>query len=203
MADKKRRIVEAASEILVEGGTLSVREIARRVGSSTMGVYSNFQGKQGVLDALYIEGFELLSRALDVGEDAGTPMEAVSQASEKYLAIADEHSGHYSLMFGGAGVDFEPSPVAKKVAARAFSKLVTLASQLLPEDASLEARQDAALRVWALLHGLASLRQHGVLDFIETADWKPRVMAALTETVLAIQNRPAQTPDAKGESHKP
>ncbi|MEM6604761.1 MAG: TetR family transcriptional regulator, partial [Pseudomonadota bacterium] len=55
----KERILLAASKLLASGGlaSLSVRAIATEAGLSTIAIYSHFQGKQGVLDALYIEGF--------------------------------------------------------------------------------------------------------------------------------------------------
>ena len=59
-AAAKGRILAAASELFLEGGVraLSVRAMANRAGVSTIGIYSHFNGKQGILDALYIEGFE-------------------------------------------------------------------------------------------------------------------------------------------------
>ena len=54
MKPGKENILQAASELFLEGGSaaLSVRAIARRAGVSTMGIYSHFEGKQGSLDAL-------------------------------------------------------------------------------------------------------------------------------------------------------
>ena len=67
MSSNKANILEAASKLFLEGGSgaLSVRAIAKQAGVSTIGIYSHFEGKQGILDALYIEGFELVSRLID------------------------------------------------------------------------------------------------------------------------------------------
>ena len=66
MSQTRERILHAAGELFLEGGlqALSVRAIAARAGLSTIGIYSHFDGKQGILDALYIEGFERLYRSM-------------------------------------------------------------------------------------------------------------------------------------------
>ena len=61
--DTREKILDAASALFLKGGTnaLSVRAIAKGAGMSTIGIYSHFKGKQGISDALYIEGFELVA----------------------------------------------------------------------------------------------------------------------------------------------
>ena len=56
MKNSKERILLAASKLFLNGGisALSVRAIARESNLSTIGIYSHFNGKQGILDALYI-----------------------------------------------------------------------------------------------------------------------------------------------------
>ena len=68
--EQGQRILEAASELLSEEGAsaLSVRRIATAAGCSTMGLYSRFGGKDGVVDELYVEGFERL-----IDGDEGEP----------------------------------------------------------------------------------------------------------------------------------
>ena len=60
------KILHAVSELFLVGGlaSLSVRSIAKKAGLSTIGIYSHFEGKQGILDALYIEGFERVGAAM-------------------------------------------------------------------------------------------------------------------------------------------
>jgi len=66
MNDARKNILAAASSLFLKGGvpSLSVRAIAREAGISTIGIYSHFNGKQGILDALYIEGFNLVYDAM-------------------------------------------------------------------------------------------------------------------------------------------
>ena len=66
MADVKADILEAASQLFLEGGleALSVRSIAKKANISTFGIYSHFKGKTGILDALYEEGFAYVAEAM-------------------------------------------------------------------------------------------------------------------------------------------
>ncbi|MFT6991153.1 MAG: AcrR family transcriptional regulator, partial [Paraglaciecola sp.] len=68
MSDAKNTILQAATELFLEGGSsaLSVRAISKRAGVSTIGIYSHFNGKQGILDELYIEGFEKIFSIVDI-----------------------------------------------------------------------------------------------------------------------------------------
>ena len=68
--DTRQKILEAASTLFLKGGThaLSVRAIAEGASMSTIGIYSHFKGKQGILDALYIEGFTLVDEMMKQSE---------------------------------------------------------------------------------------------------------------------------------------
>src|SRR5207248_521667 len=64
--EQSRAILGAASRILSEegAGALTVRRIASEAGCSTMGLYSRFGGKDGVVDELYVEGFRELCESM-------------------------------------------------------------------------------------------------------------------------------------------
>ena len=72
--DTRQKILEAASALFLKGGTnaLSVRAIAEGAGMSTIGIYSHFKGKQGILDALYIEGVELVEKEMKAADGKST-----------------------------------------------------------------------------------------------------------------------------------
>lgn len=178
MSDTKSNILAAASALFLAGGTgaLSVRAIARKAGVSTIGIYSYFQGKQGILDALYIEGFQSVSRALDVDTDNLSPRQAVLAASRNYLDNAERLEAHYSLIFGKLDGSYEPSPEAQAAGIEAFSGLTELVGRLLPQGADKSQKQDAAIRVWSLIHGFVSLRNHAVAQLVDMSDWKERTM---------------------------
>lgn len=164
MLEARTRILNAASALFLEGGAsaLSVRAIAKRAGLSTIGIYSHFQGKQGILDALYIEGFELVSDAMNVQAEGAITREHVLSAARGYLRVARDHEAHYRLIFGESDRGYEPSEEAVEASKRAFAMLVQLAGGFLEKSAGAKQRQQIALDVWAIVHGYVSLSHHAI-----------------------------------------
>lgn len=183
--DAKANILAAASELFLEGGitSLSVRAIAAKAGISTIGIYSHFQGKQGILDALYIEGFDLVIESMTVEDTTLSARDAIMRASEQYLDMAEAHAAHYRLIFGERDASFVPSSQAEQVGATAFMTMARHVAALLPADASRKEKQDAAVRTWALLHGYVSLRQHEVSRLVDISDWKAQALLSLSVLV--------------------
>ena len=164
IAESRSKILNAASELFLQGGVaaLSVRAIAKRAGLSTIGIYSHFQGKQGILDALYIEGFGLVFDAMNVKPKGKIQREDVLQAARGYLRVGREYEAHYRLIFGESDRGYKPSEEAIAASQRAFGKLVSLASGFLPAASGLRERQQLALDVWAIVHGYVSISHHAI-----------------------------------------
>lgn len=190
MDDSKTNILNAASALFLEGGiaALNVRAIAARAGISTIGIYSHFQGKQGILDALYIAGFQRVAQAMDIPDAARAPAAAVLQACQNYLETAQQYAAHYQLIFGDRDSGYEPSDDAKLVGAMAFKVLTDLVANLLPSGASKAVRHDAAIQVWSVVHGFVGLRQHAVAQLVDMRRWKARALATLRIVVDSIAN---------------
>jgi AcrR family transcriptional regulator len=189
--DSRTKILNAASYLFLEGGigALSVRAIAKRAGLSTIGIYSYFDGKQGILDALYVEGFERVAQAMDVSTLDVSPHEKVMQAAQAYLTVADKFGAHYHLIFGELSVGYQPSEKAKLVAEQAFGKLIDLAALFLPQDASLLSKQKQALEIWAIVHGYVGLKNHAVSKLISSVDWNTLALDTVRQHLQAMANR--------------
>jgi len=193
MDDPKRNILNAASSMFLDGGAsaLNVRAIASRAGISTIGIYSHFQGKQGILDALYIEGFQRVAKAMDVIAAGADPSLAdsrlaVLKACRNYLDSAEQFEAHYRLIFDNAERGYEPSREAKAVGAQAFKVLNDLVAHLLPAAASKAKRHDAAMQVWSVVHGFVGLKHHAVAQLVDMRHWRARAMQVLEILVDAI-----------------
>ena len=193
MDNPKTNILNAASTLFLKGGVaaLSVRAIAEAAGVSTIGIYSHFQGKQGILDALYIEGFAQVSAAMDVPTAGVKPQAAVLQACENYLTSAEAFQAHYRLIFGQADDAYQPSPEALEAGIGAFIGLTKLVAKLLPPTANRAQQQDAAIKVWSVAHGFVCLRYHTVAKFVDMRDWKERAMVTLGGVVGEIEGAAA------------
>ena len=191
--EAKANILAAASQLFLEGGakSLSVRAIAARAGISTIGIYSHFQGKQGILDALYVEGFELVIKSMTVADRSLSARDAIMRAAAQYLDMAEHHAAHYRLIFGERDPGFVPSPEAEQVGAAAFTTMARHVAALLPPSASRKQKQDAAVQTWAILHGYVSLRQHEVSHLVDMSDWKAQALRSLGVLVDGLQKTPA------------
>src|ERR1700691_5802522 len=91
-ADIERELLAAAEAVLVrEGpGGLTVRAVATEAGIATMGVYNRLGGKEGLVDALLIKGFDRLRAACDAasGPDATARF---FDAGRRYREVAPAH----------------------------------------------------------------------------------------------------------------
>jgi AcrR family transcriptional regulator len=188
MSEAKHTILQAASELFLEGGTsaLSVRAISKRAGVSTIGIYSHFKGKQGILDELYIEGFEKVFAAMDVLNVAKEPREIILQGVRGYLDVADKYEAHYRLIFGESDAGYSPSGEARAMAGKAFKMLVDVSSLILPATTTLAKKQRIALEIWAFVHGYVSLKHHAISTLISPEEWNTLALNALSTHIDAI-----------------
>ena len=186
--DARTKILNAASELFLEGGgdALSVRAISKRAGLSTIGIYSHFQGKQGILDALYIEGFNLVREAMDVISEGKANKEQVLEACLGYLNVGEQHEAHYRLIFGESDAGYQPSEEAVAARDSAFSKLVRVAGSYLPDGATIEERRQIALDIWAIVHGYVSISHHMVFTDDINLDWKSMALRVVEVQLDAI-----------------
>ena len=165
-------ILEAAEALLEELGpqALSVRGIAERAGVAPMGLYTRFDGKFGVVDALFQEGFAALGAAMRAHADGPDPLAAFLAAGTAYRTLALAHPARYGLMFLHAVPGHTPSDEAVATADDAFRALVDAVRRCI--DAGALAFGDPveiAQQVWAACHGWVSLELGGIC-FVEDND---------------------------------
>ena len=164
-ADMEKALLDAASDLLELEGTeaLSIRKIAGAAGVAPMGVYNHFESKSGIIEALFIQGFERLGEAMATLDGIGDPLEALMEAGRRYRALALAHPMAYRLMFLRAVPGFEPSERAVEVAARTFDGLVTAVRRAM-QAGTLDAGDPAvtAQMIWAAIHGWVSLELCGI-----------------------------------------
>jgi AcrR family transcriptional regulator len=160
-------LLAAAREIFEAGGlpALSVRRVAEAAGCTTMQVYSRLGGKDGLLQALFDEGFEALSSA-----QQGVPMalpaeERVRRLCHEYLRIAAERPHHYALMLGAHSGDFKPPQASQARALATLAHLVDAVDHALPPTHDREQRaSEVAHQILAFCHGWAMLSATRLVD---------------------------------------
>jgi AcrR family transcriptional regulator len=163
--DLEPAILGAAEALLERHGpdALSIRRIAARARVAPMGLYTRFDGKQGVIDALFQEGFSHLGSAIRATASITDPVEAFRTAGLAYRELALAHPARYRLMFLHVVQGFEPSDKAIEIAHGAFQALVETAARCV--DAGRLFGVDAAAiaqQVWATCHGWVALELGGI-----------------------------------------
>jgi AcrR family transcriptional regulator len=164
VTDAETEILEAASRILsAEGASaLTVRRIASEAGCSTMGIYSRFGGKDGVVDALYAEGFRVLVDGMTALPSSDDAVADLRLGCLCYRDLALAHSMHYMVMFGGAVPGFEPSPENKVYAHDAFECLIGEVQRCVDAGAFRGDARDLAHTLWSAMHGQVMLELVGL-----------------------------------------
>lgn len=168
-------LLEAAHRLLAEHGSdaLTVRRIATEAGMSTMNVYSRFGGKDGVVDELYIDGFNRLFAAVNSVPESDDLQHDLMEMSRAYRQFALDYPTYYGVMFRAAIHDFTPSDRATEMALaglEVFVKRITTGQELgrIRADEGYPPAEIAAW-LWACCHGLVSLELFAVGS--ERVEW--------------------------------
>lgn len=161
---QREALLAAASTLLATEGpaALTVRRIAAEAGYSTMGVYSRFGGKEGIVEELFVDGFRRLRAAMEAAQSAD-PFETMVACGRSYRRFGLEHPTSYQIMFERVVPGYVPSEAAQLEGLAAFGVLV--ARVTAAQDAGvLGAGEPAELahRFWAASHGWVSLEIHGL-----------------------------------------
>src|SRR5688500_9726741 len=97
----RESLLDAALRLLEERGPggLRVRDLAVATDQSTMGVYTHFGSKKGLLEQLYLHGFRRLAEYLDDVPSAGEGGQELLTFALAYRAFALDNEALYGLMF--------------------------------------------------------------------------------------------------------
>jgi AcrR family transcriptional regulator len=151
-------VLGAALYILNEEGPdgLTVRAIAKRANVAPMTIYNHFNGKNGLLEIIWTEGFSTLQDALNI--DGGEPGHDLFASALAYRTFALDHRAHYTVMFVHHFEGFQPSIEATQLAGQTFQILVNHIQRCqavgLFEGYS---ATNAAQMIWSACHGYVSL----------------------------------------------
>src|SRR5215469_900359 len=166
-AELERELLSAAEEVLVrEGpGGLTVRAVATEAGIAPMGVYNRFGGKDGLMDALLIRGFDRLRATIEGGREPDMLVRLIN-CGLRYRRFGLDNPHFYSIMFEEVRPhphEHEENEVATHARA-AFGALVRNVE--LASAAGVIAAPDpveAAQQVWSAVHGAVALELKGLI----------------------------------------
>lgn len=158
--DTRSEIFAAALAILqIEGhGALTVRRVAARAGCSTIGVYTWFGGKDGLVDAILLDGFQRFAEALARSRPVKSPLGALLGQARAYRRWALGNRTSYEVMFMGAVPGHVANEEAQIAGLAAYELLRN--EVIASRDRGLINEADAdivAMAMWGLVHGMVSL----------------------------------------------
>ena len=201
-ASLEDRFVAAGLRVLSEqsAADLTIRRGAEVAGSSTMGIYSRFGSRTGMLEAIYRRGFETLRDALAVARDgvptrdpAAPPLPAEDRTgrilalARAYRDFALANPALYALMFERPLPDFDPS---HELRGEALAMTFTLLT------AELDGAVRPAYLVWTTIHGIVSIELTHALRsplpgwFLDSPEVGAQVLTDGVEALLAGLRRP-------------
>ncbi len=184
--DLREACIQEALVIIEATGieSLSLREIARRLGVSHQAPYKHFASRDHVLAEIVSRCFEAFAQYLDDsmhGNDAASDMEAMGRA---YFRYALTHPLQYRLMFATSLPNPQQHPTMMNNARHAFAMLHDgITAMRHTQNQPVDAEQTAldALFVWSSVHGLASILQSQALARLALSD---KVLEQATDHLL-------------------
>jgi AcrR family transcriptional regulator len=185
-------LLDAALRLLEERGpgALRIRDLAEAADQSTMGVYTHFGSKQGLLEQLYLHGFRRLEERLSSVPSAGQGPQELLSFALAYRAFALDNEALYGLMFERATPDFVPSDASRLAGLATFEMLVARVADWRPDLSDPAA--DSHL-IWATMHGLVTIelmhtRWGGPLVAHLQGDPEQNYATAIVSLLTALHN---------------
>ncbi|BDZ55787.1 TetR/AcrR family transcriptional regulator [Agromyces marinus] len=165
------RILQAAIRLVRDGRAheLTVRRVAADAQCSTIGVYTHFGDKAGLLEAVIVDAFDDFATALAATDDLGDPGTRLRESAGAYRAWALAHPRRYLFMFTPSSEDFAVSPSVAERTHRVFLAhrrrvADAMASRAIaPGDAD-----EIAHYLWAVVHGHVMLEILGAASAART-----------------------------------
>jgi AcrR family transcriptional regulator len=114
----KAEILDAAWELVrVEGlAALSLRDLARKVGMRAPSLYSYFDSKHAIYDAMFAEGNRLIREQLPELQPGEDPVDAIRRRARGMVEFATQDPARHQLLFQRTIPGFEPSAESYAIA---------------------------------------------------------------------------------------
>jgi AcrR family transcriptional regulator len=208
VSDVRERLIDGGLRLLERDGlqSLSVRNLAAEVGTSTMAVYTHFGGMTGVIEAVANEAFSRFGDALTDAEETDDPVADFFVMGAAYRRFALANPQRYQLIFGAAAptsvagsrtdVTSTGSATDRSESAASFEALRNAVRRMI---AAGRIRDDGELniagRLWSLVHGAVMLELAGF--FGHEGHGLTHVLAPLTlDTIVGMGDERDRTTES-------
>jgi AcrR family transcriptional regulator len=138
----KQRILEEAWSLAREQGLagISLRDLAARVDLRQPSLYSYFDSKDALYDAMFAEGYQQLLAEIAAREFGSDPRQQVREMAHAFTEVCSEDPARAQLLFQRTLPGFEPSPESYALAGRFLDEArhrLAAAGLTRPEDLDL------------------------------------------------------------------
>jgi AcrR family transcriptional regulator len=196
ISDFRDRVGEAAATLYAQGGeaAITMREIARTVGASPMGLYRYFEDRDAIIAFLRARAFNRFAEQLEMAFAKGKePFARARAVGRAYLDFALANPGDYRLMFDlSQPNERDDSPLAK-ASARATLTVTRHVNDLVKAGIVVGNAQLVGRALWAAAHGVIVLHLAGRLP-------KGADVRELYFETMRLAFRGARTPSRKIQS---
>lgn len=134
-------ILDAAWELVrVEGlAGLAMRDLAARVGMQAPSLYSYFESKHAIYDALFAQGARAYLQQEALVSATGDPLTDLRAAMRFFIGFCTQDPARYQLMFQRTIPGFEPSPATFALSIEGLERLkARLAGMGITDQRSLD-----------------------------------------------------------------
>ena len=175
-ASTRRALLEAAAELLDEGGpeAVTLRDVGARAGVSRGAPYGHFADKESLLAAVAAEGWERLGD--EIAAQRGTPPDRLRGALSRLVTIGRRHPHRYRQMFGPPAGE-EPGRVIR-ASCRTQEEFLAIVSELVDER---DLHRYGAL----LFTGVSGIIAAELSGHFDTGTWRTSA-DDLVDTLVAI-----------------
>ena len=124
-AATRAEILDAAWEIARTEGlaSLSLRDLARRVGMQAPSLYSYFDSKHAIYDAMYAQGAQAFVDGEPWHETTGDLREDLRRIVHYFVRFCSADEARYQLLFQRTIPGFEPSPESFAISEESLGRL--------------------------------------------------------------------------------
>jgi AcrR family transcriptional regulator len=164
--DLKNALIQAGINILARDGVagLSLRRVAGKAGVSHAAPYAHFTDKQALIAAISTEGYRMIHERIEaaIAEFEGDPSRQLLEAAWAYVDFALTDPAHFKITLSGVIEKEKEHPAFVEMSQKSFKAVVTIVEACQAQGVLAAGPSDlAAVSVWSLVHGLASLVLEG------------------------------------------
>jgi AcrR family transcriptional regulator len=161
-------LLDAAGDLLsAEGpGALTTRRLAEAAGTTTQSIYTLFGGKEGIVRAMFREGYARLETRLRRAKDTDDPLHDLLQQGRIYRAAALASPHYYDVMFARPVPEFTPDDDDLAHALVPITHLQRGVQRCIDAGLLVDGVDAARLTtwLWVAAHGAVSLELGGYID---------------------------------------